>query len=102
MRAVGDDPYADGVYRWWHLSAPSPELLAAEADGWLGEGGAAIDIGCGAGTEIAHLAGRGWKAVGVDLSRRRSTLRDASIPTCPLSRRTRCRSLSRLAHSTLR
>lgn len=63
------DPYAEGVYRWWHLSAPSPELLAAEADGWLGEAGAVVDIGCGVGTEIAYLAARGWNAAGVDLSR---------------------------------
>jgi SAM-dependent methyltransferase len=62
------DPYADGVYRWWHLSAPSPELLAAEADGWIGEAGCVIDIGCGVGSEIAYLAGRNWNAVGVDLS----------------------------------
>jgi hypothetical protein len=26
------DPYLDGVYRWWHLTGPSPELLAAEAE----------------------------------------------------------------------
>ena len=63
------DPYVDGVYRWWHLSAPSPELLAAEADGWLGGAGAALDIGCGVGTEIAYLAVKDWHVVGVDLSR---------------------------------
>jgi SAM-dependent methyltransferase len=62
------DPYVDGVYRWWHLSVPSPELMEAEADGWLGEAGTAVDIGCGLGTEIAHLAAKGWEAVGVDLS----------------------------------
>jgi SAM-dependent methyltransferase len=62
------DPYLDGVYRWWHLSAPSPELLAAEADGWLGEVGTAVDIGCGVGTESAYLSAQGWHAVGVDLS----------------------------------
>lgn len=62
------DPYVDGVYRWWHLSAPSPELVEAEADGWLGAPGAAVDIGCGLGTESAHLAAKGWEAVGVDLS----------------------------------
>jgi len=62
------DPYLDGVYRWWHLSAPSPELLAAEADGWLGQPGTAVDIRCGLGTEIAYLAAQGWNAVGVDLS----------------------------------
>lgn len=62
------DPYADGVYRWWHLTGPSPELLAAEADGWLGAPGTAVDAGCGAGSEIAYLASRGWYAAGVDLS----------------------------------
>ena len=29
------DHYADGTYRWWHLSSPSPDLLAALDDGWL-------------------------------------------------------------------
>jgi hypothetical protein len=28
------DHYADGTCRWWHLSRPSPELLAALGDGW--------------------------------------------------------------------
>jgi hypothetical protein len=27
------EPYVDGVYRWWHLSVPSPDLIEAEADG---------------------------------------------------------------------
>lgn len=74
------DPYLDGVYRWWHLTTPSPELLAAEADGWLAggasaesaaarvEGPAVLDIGCGLGTEVAYLAAAGWSAIGVDLS----------------------------------
>ena len=63
------DPYLDGVYRWWHLSVPSPELVEAEAHEWLGPPGNAIDIGCGTGTEIAYLAARGWHAVGIDVSR---------------------------------
>lgn len=63
------DPYTDDVYRWWHLSAPPPDLLTAEADGWLGEVGAVADIGCRAGTEIAYLAAKGWNAVGIDLSK---------------------------------
>jgi SAM-dependent methyltransferase len=75
------DPYLDGVYRWWHLTRPSPELLAAEADGWLEAATAAgcdataapsirtaLDVGCGLGSEVAYLSGRGWRAVGVDLS----------------------------------
>lgn len=27
------DPCASGVYRWWHVSKPPPELLSAEASG---------------------------------------------------------------------
>ena len=53
----------------WHLSEPSPELLAAEADGWLGSPGVAVDLGCGLGTEARYLATRGWGVLGTDLSR---------------------------------
>jgi SAM-dependent methyltransferase len=62
------DPYAEGVYRWWHLSAASPELLAATTDGWLGHQGEVLDIGCGLGSELAFLVGAGWRGCGVDLS----------------------------------
>lgn len=76
------DPYQDGVYRWWHLTGASPELLAAEAEGWLGSatagaGGpdvypgdapAVLDIGCGLGSEVAYLSGAGWRGVGIDIS----------------------------------
>jgi hypothetical protein len=62
------DPYLDGTCRWWHLARPSPELLAARDDGWLGTPGVAVDLGCGLGTEIGYLAAAGWSAVGVDLS----------------------------------
>jgi SAM-dependent methyltransferase len=62
------DHYADGTYRWWHLSRPSPELLAALGDGWLRPGGRALDVGCGLGTEAGHLAAAGWQVTGVDLS----------------------------------
>jgi SAM-dependent methyltransferase len=62
------DHYVAGVYRWWHLSVPSAELLAAESAGALGEPGLAIDLGCGLGTEAGYLTGRGWRGLGVDLS----------------------------------
>lgn len=62
------DHYADDTYRWWHLSAPSPELLQALADGWLPASGRALDIGCGLGSEAAHLHALGWSVVGLDLS----------------------------------
>jgi len=63
-----EDPYATGTCRWWHLSQPSPELLAAEAAGVLGDPGVAVDLGCGLGSEIGYLAARGWRSLGIDLS----------------------------------
>jgi SAM-dependent methyltransferase len=66
-RGMGD-PYLDGTCRWWHLQDPSPELLAASRDGWLGPAGVAVDLGCGLGTEAAFLAASGWAAIGLDLS----------------------------------
>jgi SAM-dependent methyltransferase len=62
------DHYADGTYRWWHLSQPSPELLSALGDGWLAGPGRALDIGCGLGTEAGYLALLGWQVSGIDLS----------------------------------
>lgn len=62
------DPYLDGTCCWWHLPDPSPELLAASEDGWLGTAGTAVDLGCGLGTESAFLAAAGWAAIGADLS----------------------------------
>lgn len=62
------DHYADGTYRWWHLSGPSPELLAALADGWLPSSGRVLDVGCGLGVEAGYLAAAGWQVAGIDLS----------------------------------
>lgn len=55
------DDYASGTFRWWHLSKPSPELIAAEGEGWLGTPGTVVDFGCGLGTEVHYLAYKGWK-----------------------------------------
>lgn len=68
-----NDVYASGIFRWWHLSRPSPELVAAEDDGWLGTPGVVIDLGCGLGTEVRYLASKGWTALGLDLSTRALT-----------------------------
>jgi SAM-dependent methyltransferase len=62
------DHYADGTYRWWHLSTPSPELVQAVADGWLSGPGQVLDVGCGMGSEAGHLCTLGWQAIGIDLS----------------------------------
>ncbi len=62
------DHYADGTYRWWHLSRPSPELVAALEDGWLPRAGRAVDLGSGLGSEAGYLTSRGWQVAGLDLS----------------------------------
>jgi SAM-dependent methyltransferase len=62
------DHYADGTCQWWHLSRPSPELIAALGDGWLPPRGRVLDVGCGLGTETGYLASAGWQAAGIDLS----------------------------------
>jgi SAM-dependent methyltransferase len=62
------DDYATEVYRFWHLSQPSPELVAALDERWIGPAGRALDLGCGLGSESGHLARLGFQAVGVDLS----------------------------------
>jgi SAM-dependent methyltransferase len=62
------DEYDDETFRWWHLSGPSPELVRAHEDGWLGLPGSVLDVGCGLGSELAHLSSLGWQAVGMDLS----------------------------------
>jgi SAM-dependent methyltransferase len=83
---IDDGPYLDGVYRWWHLSDPSPELLAAEASGWLGKPSAAIDVGCGLGTEAAYLLARGWHSVGVDHSQSALSCQRASTAPATAAR----------------
>jgi SAM-dependent methyltransferase len=62
------DPYVSGEHRWWSLSRPSPELLDALDDGWFGDSGRVLDLGCGLGTEADFLANRGFEAFGVDAS----------------------------------
>ncbi|MGH9291524.1 MAG: class I SAM-dependent methyltransferase [Acidimicrobiales bacterium] len=62
------DHYADGTFRFWHLSRPPPELMAALDESWLPRRGRALDVGCGLGTEAGHLASIGWEAFGIDLS----------------------------------
>lgn len=42
--------------------------MHALTDGWLPAPGRALDVGCGLGSEVAHLYALGWQVVGLDLS----------------------------------
>jgi SAM-dependent methyltransferase len=68
--SILDQQYKTDIHKVWHASTPPPGLLAAALDdGWLGAPQRALDLGCGLGTELAHLAHRGVPlAVGVDRS----------------------------------
>ncbi len=60
--------YLDGSYRdKWHRQAPAHELVTLVATGVV-PSGPSLDLGCGAGVEVAYLAEQGFAAYGLDLS----------------------------------
>jgi SAM-dependent methyltransferase len=67
--SILDQQYQTDIHRFWHCSIPPPEFLAALDDGWLGDPRRILDLGCGLGTELGHLANHGVAlTVGVDRS----------------------------------
>jgi SAM-dependent methyltransferase len=52
----------------WFEPGPSPGVKLAVDEGFLPEGAAVLDIGCGAGSNVLFLAERGRVAHGIDLS----------------------------------
>ncbi|MGZ8502405.1 MAG: class I SAM-dependent methyltransferase, partial [Candidatus Limnocylindrales bacterium] len=66
-----DTAYADGGTPTWDLGRPQAavvRLLDAGAFGPPGAGCAVLDAGCGTGEHALLLAGRGHRAVGVDIA----------------------------------
>lgn len=52
----------------WFDPGPSPPIKLASDEGFLPKGGAVLDIGCGAGSNVLFLAENGYRAHGIDLS----------------------------------
>jgi SAM-dependent methyltransferase len=52
----------------WFEPGPSVGVQRAVDEGFLPEGGEVLDVGCGAGSNVLFLAGRGYRVHGIDLS----------------------------------
>lgn len=69
LRRFWDDAYrcADHLEHW-ELPGPAPELVRLLSSGEVESGGVAVDLGCGGGRDAIHLAERGFRVLGVDVS----------------------------------
>lgn len=66
-----EDWYARADYRRmpWFSPRPSPWLVAAVRDRSIARGVSVLDVGCGTGSNTLWLQRRGFRSVGVDVSR---------------------------------
>ncbi len=60
--------YANGEYKHWEFSRPSPELISLAAAGVLKRNARVLDVGCGGGIDAIFMAQCGYKVIGVDIS----------------------------------
>ena len=62
----GDAPEFGGIRPPWSIGEPQPEIAALIAEGKIR--GEVLDAGCGEAALAPHLAERGFKTVGLDMS----------------------------------
>jgi len=70
VRAAWAEVYATTPYRRlpWFSAEASPAVRGAVEDGLWPKGGAILDVGCGAGTNLLYLAQHGFAAHGIDFA----------------------------------
>jgi ubiquinone/menaquinone biosynthesis C-methylase UbiE len=65
-----DSDYASGNFSHWEPNAPSPELAALIAAGFIGKKAKILDVGCGGGLDSIFMAQCGSSVTGIDLSKK--------------------------------
>jgi ubiquinone/menaquinone biosynthesis C-methylase UbiE len=65
-----DSDYVSGSFRHWEPNAPSPELAALIASGFIRKKDRVLDVGCGGGLDTIFMAEQGSIVTGLDFSRK--------------------------------
>ena len=69
LRRFWDDAYRSSDHlEHWELPGPAPELVRLLRSDEVTCHGVAVDLGCGGGRDAIHLAERGFRVLGVDVS----------------------------------
>jgi len=67
--SLWDDMYKSGHYKQtWSLEFPSPELIGVLMALDMPKGSKCLDVGCGSGADLEHLAEKGFNTTGLDIS----------------------------------
>ena len=67
--SLWDDMYKSGHYKQtWSLEFPSPELIGVLMALDMPKGTKCLDVGCGSGADLEHLAEKGFDVIGLDIS----------------------------------
>lgn len=85
------DQYADRTHETWLMSRLTPELERALAGRLVPTQGLIVDIGCGVGNELGHLASPDRLLLGVDLSHAALRLATRTHPAVFFAQADACR-----------
>lgn len=80
--------YRPGYHGWWRTRKRHPfsiliRFFHLNRSRWIPKRlckGKLADIGCGDGSFASFMSGRGWKALGIEISGRHTHIKEASVP----------------------